>query len=592
MLILSVFKFILYSSIIGSIFAILILILRFLFKKNLQIKLINFIWLFLVLRLLIPFAPQTSFSIYNLFNNKIVQHSVEKNFTEDIQTSNKLPNKTSDILNNPQPIKFENTAFIQNNLSSRNKIFYLEMSAFIWMWVCIILIAFTTFTTLEFYIKLRKIKTTEDNKLIDIVNRCRQKMHINKHLDIISTDIVKNPGIFGFIHPKILLPSNINDVIDSEQLSCVIFHELSHLKRKDTILNFIVSLLRIIHWFNPLLLYAFSKMKEDKELACDEMALNYCSHKKYGYTIIKLLEVYQKSNTIYGMDFIINNKYEIKRRITMISLFKKNSHRWTALSIAILVIIGGIMLTDPKIHNTSAAEKNTKNNLSGSINESSVQGKNFNGKMLIIKDPSTIKIGYTKELLKNNKTTGELAEENKALYAVNANLIPTESEKKSFVNSSQDGLIIHNGNIIYDSPKNAKYNIAGFTDKNTLVSGQYSVEALKKMNVTEAVNSSLSLIENGKPLLGKYTMSGINSRTAIAQKKDGTVIMVVIDGRNTNSIGISLFELQQLLLKEGAYTAAVLDGGSSSTMYYKDGIINKPAYSKGQLPVSSIFMVK
>ncbi|MEY7998989.1 phosphodiester glycosidase family protein [Clostridium sp. Mt-5] len=143
--------------------------------------------------------------------------------------------------------------------------------------------------------------------------------------------------------------------------------------------------------------------------------------------------------------------------------------------------------------------------------------------MLIIKDPSTIKVGYTKELLKNNKTTSELAEKNKALCAV---------------------------------------------------------------------NSSLPLIENGKPLLSKNTMWEINPRTAIAQKKDGTVIMVVIDGRNTNSIGISLFKLQQLLIKEGAYTAAALDGGSSSTMYYKDGIINKPAYSNGQQPVSSIFMVE
>jgi exopolysaccharide biosynthesis protein len=55
--------------------------------------------------------------------------------------------------------------------------------------------------------------------------------------------------------------------------------------------------------------------------------------------------------------------------------------------------------------------------------------------MLVIKNPSKVEVGYTRELLKDNKTTGELALENNALCAINANLIPTESEKKSLVSS-------------------------------------------------------------------------------------------------------------------------------------------------------------
>ena len=79
-----------------------------------------------------------------------------------------------------------------------------------------------------------------------------------------------------------------------------------------------------MHWFNPIILYAFIKMNQDKELLCDEMALNYCNCNKYGHTIIKLLEVYKYSNYIYGLDCIINNKREVERRITMIYQWKQN----------------------------------------------------------------------------------------------------------------------------------------------------------------------------------------------------------------------------------------------------------------------------
>ncbi|MFL0194251.1 M56 family metallopeptidase [Clostridium sp. WILCCON 0269] len=579
----------------GSIFALLILILKFLFKEKLQIRLINCLWIFLIVRLLIPYAPQTSFSIYNLYHlpgNKIIQDNYIKNYSMDKSVINGPTDKFEEVSNDYASVKPKNID--ANRLSyPKTKMFYFEICAAVWMLICIILTMSIFITTAAFYAKLRKEKMVNEIEFIEILNNCRQKMHINKHVEIISTDIVKSPAIFGFIHPKILLPSNINKVISQEQLSCIIFHELAHLKRKDMLVDFLVSILKIMHWFNPILWYAFFKMEQDKELACDEMALNYCNCSKYGYTIITLLEAYKESNPAYGLDCIINNKKEIKRRITMISLFKKSSYRWTAVSITVLLVIGGIILTNPR--NITAVYNNNIQKTFNNIEELSIQSRTFKGKILVIKNPSKVEVGYTKELLKNNKTTGELAGENTALCAINASYISTEDDinSKRTLPETDFGIIIHNGNVVYNNPGNVRYcNIAGFTDKNVLISGQYSIEDLKKMNVTEAVNSQASLIEKGKPLLKEdEQLAGIDPRTAIAQRKDGTVLMAVIDGRSVDSVGGSLFQLQQVLLENGAYTAAVLDGGSSSTMYYKGNIINKPAYAKGQRPVSSIFMI-
>ena len=70
---------------------------------------------------------------------------------------------------------------------------------------------------------------------------------------------------------------------------------------------------------------------------------------------------------------------------------------------------------------------------------------------------------------------------------------------------------------------------------------------------------------------------GVGPRTAIGQKKDGTVLFLVIDGRQPGySIGATLRDVQDILFEKGCYIAANLDGGSSSTLYLNGKVVNKP----------------
>lgn len=102
-----------------------------------------------------------------------------------------------------------------------------------------------------------------------------------------------------------------------------------------------------------------------------------------------------------------------------------------------------------------------------------------------------------------------------------------------------------------------------------------------------------SLIINGKPTIKKGDGGwGIAPRTAIAQRKDGTVLLLVIDGRQKDSIGATLKEVQDILLKYDAYNASNLDGGSSTTMYYQDRVVNKPSDILGERAIPTAFIVK
>ena len=114
-----------------------------------------------------------------------------------------------------------------------------------------------------------------------------------------------------------------------------------------------------------------------------------------------------------------------------------------------------------------------------------------------------------------------------------------------------------------------------------------------RAGINSAVEFGPYLIVNGKNQIKNSNSGGIQPRTAIGQKKDGTIIMVCIDGRKPGySLGATLMDLQNVFNKYGAHNAANLDGGSSSTMYYNGKLVNKPSTPIGERYLPNAIIVK
>ncbi|MBQ6823043.1 MAG: phosphodiester glycosidase family protein, partial [Clostridia bacterium] len=102
------------------------------------------------------------------------------------------------------------------------------------------------------------------------------------------------------------------------------------------------------------------------------------------------------------------------------------------------------------------------------------------------------------------------------------------------------------------------------------------------LNLRDACEFTPFLIINGEPTEIKGNGGwGVAPRTAIGQRKDGSVVFVVIDGRSITSAGATMKQLQQVLIEEECYNAANLDGGSSTVLYYTEegGVMNNPSGS-------------
>lgn len=100
------------------------------------------------------------------------------------------------------------------------------------------------------------------------------------------------------------------------------------------------------------------------------------------------------------------------------------------------------------------------------------------------------------------------------------------------------------------------------------------------------------LIVNGEPVEALGDGSGLNPRTAIGQRADGAMLLLTIDGRQSNSIGASLADVRDVMLDFGAVNAANLDGGSSTSMIYNGEMINQNASLIGLRKMCTAILVK
>jgi exopolysaccharide biosynthesis protein len=213
-----------------------------------------------------------------------------------------------------------------------------------------------------------------------------------------------------------------------------------------------------------------------------------------------------------------------------------------------------------------------------------IPGNSFGAKMMIVNDPSRLKLSTTYPWKEYGLELDKLVKQVDAIGGINGGLYESTLNK----GGRPLGVVVADGQIQMNRPGMGGLHLIGFDEDNLLriidLSG-YSAkkveDLVKKERIRDAVsfqeqmdkdvNHFVKLIVNGTPRETKGTGSGGNPRTAIGQRKDGTVLLLVTDGRGKNGhLGATAADLIKIMKNQGAVNAANLDGGSSTSMYYND----------------------
>lgn len=222
--------------------------------------------------------------------------------------------------------------------------------------------------------------------------------------------------------------------------------------------------------------------------------------------------------------------------------------------------------------------------------------RNYNSNIYVadiqVSDPSFLKTALANNTYGRNitATTSDIAEDNNAIFAINGD----------YYGFRDGGYVLRNG-VTYRETARSGESDALVIDKDGNLSviseGEVSLESLSDVGAWQVLSFGPGLVVDGEIIVNSSSEVGqaksSNPRTAIGQISELHYIVIVSDGRTSESEGLSLLELAQELKDRGCTVAYNLDGGGSSTMYFNGEVINKPTSGKsiGERKVSDIVYI-
>ncbi|MDC6387900.1 M56 family metallopeptidase [Maribacter sp. PR1] len=219
---------------------------------------------------------------------------------------------------------------------------YDRVFVFIWFIVLCFKVALMSIDVFH----IRKLQTTKiklvDSKIEKILLSLNDRLSLKKSIGVFESAIAKTPLVIGALKPIILLPVGLATSMTIEQIEAIMAHEMAHIKRKDFLVNLIQSVMEIIFFFNIPVLWVTSLIRNERELCCDDIAINITGNKIiYVNTLVECIEY---RPPIYGIAFAGNKNLLLKRVKRILSIQKPSLNSFDKLFIG-LCLVCAIFLT-------------------------------------------------------------------------------------------------------------------------------------------------------------------------------------------------------------------------------------------------------
>jgi exopolysaccharide biosynthesis protein len=213
------------------------------------------------------------------------------------------------------------------------------------------------------------------------------------------------------------------------------------------------------------------------------------------------------------------------------------------------------------------------------VSGTNYMGWKYEGYLVAIYDPSRVELAIAKKSGSTGQRLRQITKDNSAIVGINASGFVDRNEQG--MGGEPTGVVIKDGKVISNTTRQNRY-ISGFNNDNVLVLTKDTPQQAIQKGMRDAVQFGPFLIVNGKPAFVKGDGGwGIQPRTVLAQRKDGIVLFLVVDGRQTHSTGIDIPEMIKILSRYRAHNAVNMDGGASSALVVNNELYSKPcAYNE------------
>ena len=303
------------------------------------------LWLIVVCRLIMPVVPSSPLSILNLTDlHQSTQATAQWPPGDDLSgTAISLSDVTPLATELPVP-----SGVARAELAHTASWSVAQIVFWLWLMGAVVYIAWVAWVSFRLLSRVRAGGVATDPAYQAIVDSCRQELQCRTRLRVTLTDAVNGPAVIGLLRPRLLMPPHLPSSLSAQELRYVVLHELAHLKRGDLIVNWLLILLQALHWFNPVVWFAFWRMREDREPACDALVLAHRQpddRRSYGRALVAVLEHMARPDPRPVAVAIGEGRRQMTRRLTMIAKRSQPASGFSILGAVLLMGLGCAGLT-------------------------------------------------------------------------------------------------------------------------------------------------------------------------------------------------------------------------------------------------------
>lgn len=332
-----------------SLIVVILLLLSHLLDKRYAVKWKYWIWIFLAVRLLIPYSGTDGRSVADIVPQAESRGSLQAGEGNAGHSPGQTVTPRRMIVRIPEPLTTSITAHEKSNL----RFTMLDMIAFIWIAVSL---GFLCFHLIGYFYYQQQVqrggKRIKDVRVMRQVYELKRELQIRSSVCVVAYSGASSPMMTGFLRPVVILP----DVhYDGEKLYFILKHELIHWKRKDVSVKLLLAAANAVHWFNPLIWVMRKEAVIDMELSCDERVTQdagYAVRKAYTETLLSVIHQQCTRGTMISTQFY-GGKQIMKKRFQNILSKKRKKNGAAVLACAVLLTVSlGTMI------GCSAAQEN------------------------------------------------------------------------------------------------------------------------------------------------------------------------------------------------------------------------------------------
>ncbi len=307
--------------------------------------------------------------------------------------------------------------------------------------------------------------------------------------------------------------------------------------------------------------------------------------RKWPRRLLKSFLAFGILTALFIYTFFNTALFQYYRDLWVITAMSTSSHQYLATWFLSDEAINAI-LDSYEVVNTTDSDQSMIDVASSTdaITVDSLNENNYTGYVITISDPTRVSLISTTTANGSGTLLSTTAKTTDALIAMNAG---GYSVRRSSGNGTLNSLTIIDQELLYGD-SSEQYSMIGFTAAGVLMLGNYTYQQALDAGIEDAISFGPFLIVNGENQITNTSSGGLQPRTAIGQTADGMIILVVIEGRSTSSLGATYYNLQEIMTRYGAVNAANLDGGGSSEIIYNQTRLNELSNNQERLLPTAI----